>query len=323
MWGGNIDASERYVIYGFISYLFTGVLGRTAVPLFFLISGYLFFCRANSFGWNVYKKKISSRVRTLLVPFMLWNALYILAFFVISMFSNDEALYIYRNWDVKAIFVKLWIDPPCFPFWFIRDLMVMSVLSIVIYPILKYGKVFVPILILVLWLANLCFSMKGFDGQSYTFFLLGAYGGIHKWNLPRSFACPSIRVVLSLSFLYLVLGIVETSFRYADFSVYIHHFNILVGIFVIVLFAAYSVSHNILQIPQKIAASAFFLFGYHGLFVKIFRNSIIPILKPTNDAAFLGIFALIFVVTVVVGVILYEIAVRYMPKTVALFCGGR
>ena len=321
--GGVIDASNVYTLYGFLSYFFTGVLGRVAVPLFFLISGYLFFRWVNCFGWSVYKKKIFSRVRTLFMPFILWNALYILVFFVISKFSKDEALTIYRNVDVCAILVRLWIDPPCYPFWFIRDLMVLSILSIVIYPILKYGKALMPILVLVLYLGNLCFSVKGFDGQSYTFFLLGAYGGIQKWNLPKNCAHPTTKLVSELSLLYIALGIVETSFRYTDFSVYIHHLNILVGIIVFVLFTAYCVNHDILKIPQRIAGSAFFLFGFHGLFVKMVRNSIIPILKPASDTAFLCVFALDFVVTVAVGVLLYEIAIKFMPKTVALFCGGR
>lgn len=57
--GGIIDASNVYTLYGFISYFFTGVLGRVAVPLFFLISGYLFFRWANSLDGVFIKRKYS------------------------------------------------------------------------------------------------------------------------------------------------------------------------------------------------------------------------------------------------------------------------
>ena len=42
-------------------------LGFIAVPLFFAISGYLFFQKLEAWSWSVWKQKLRSRVRTLLV----------------------------------------------------------------------------------------------------------------------------------------------------------------------------------------------------------------------------------------------------------------
>ena len=51
---------------------FSEVLPQIGVPLFFIISGYLFFHK-DQFDCHVYKQKLLKRARTLLVPYLLWN----------------------------------------------------------------------------------------------------------------------------------------------------------------------------------------------------------------------------------------------------------
>ena len=63
--------------YFFIINLISGTLATTGVPLFLVISGYLFFYRKD-FSGDVYKQKLKSRAKTLLVPFILWNVIAIL-----------------------------------------------------------------------------------------------------------------------------------------------------------------------------------------------------------------------------------------------------
>lgn len=319
--GGVISAPDVYTLYGFVRYYLCDVVGRVAVPLFFLISGFLFFRWTDEFSYDIYIKKIRSRFRTLLVPFFLWNLLYILAFFVLSRVSNDAALIIYRNNDVIAIIQKLWVDPPCFPFWFLRDLMVMCLLTIVFYPLLHYGRWVVPVLFLLLWLCGILPSVKGFSAQGVTFFLLGAYGGIRKYILPLKLITNTIVKILAL--IYIILGLVEAYFRNSDITGCIHNFNILVGSMTLVLFAALCTKNEFPTIPQSISSSAFFLFGFHGLFIKMFRNTVIPILKPASNTEFVGILLAIFVVTVVVSVLCYNLAIKILSRTTALFCGGR
>ena len=57
-------------------------LAQTAVPMFFFISGYLFFNRLHDWNWSVYLGKLRKRCKTLLVPFVLWNTIAIVALFL-------------------------------------------------------------------------------------------------------------------------------------------------------------------------------------------------------------------------------------------------
>ena len=52
------------------------VLTDCAVPMFFVISGYLFFLRQDDgFTWAQYKAKMLRKCKTLLLPFFIWNIL--------------------------------------------------------------------------------------------------------------------------------------------------------------------------------------------------------------------------------------------------------
>ena len=55
--------------YGFLDTVFMQV----AVPLFFFISGFLFFFKETGFGLKEYGQKLKKRARTLLVPYIFWN----------------------------------------------------------------------------------------------------------------------------------------------------------------------------------------------------------------------------------------------------------
>lgn len=44
-----------------------------AVPIFFIISGYLFFSKLEEWNSDIYKNKIKRRVTSLMIPYLIWN----------------------------------------------------------------------------------------------------------------------------------------------------------------------------------------------------------------------------------------------------------
>ena len=64
------------------------VLTHVCVPTFYLISGYLFFIGLEKWNGKVYLNKLKKRIKSLLVPFLIWNTICILlpAF---SMFRHE------------------------------------------------------------------------------------------------------------------------------------------------------------------------------------------------------------------------------------------
>ena len=168
-----------------------------AVPLFFTISGYLFFHKLETWSWSVWKQKIRSRVKTLLIPFLIFNAICAVSLLCISLKSGDGWT-LAGAYEGRAPFVgwlwngvsycqgwKNWLGmdmqlyyPLDVPLWFVRDLMVMLALSPAIYWLTrKGGVVYLGIVGLAYCMGVLCCT-PGFSTNALFFFSLGAFASI-------------------------------------------------------------------------------------------------------------------------------------------------
>ena len=118
-------------------------LCRSAVPVFFIISGYLFFQNITEFKKEAYSSKVKSRIRTLLIPYLLWNFIALTENLIkhlpvlSSVFPNIHKQIIDINFFIGAF----WVMPNggcpiLYPFWYIRDLMVNNNITSYI----LYGK---------------------------------------------------------------------------------------------------------------------------------------------------------------------------------------
>lgn len=122
-------------------------VGSVAVPLFYVISGYLFFIKSD--GVKAILHKISKRVRTLLVPYLLMNTFaFLFSASLNVMASKIPALAPFINFRVfreisqqgwvQSLLTFYWTDPIAFQLWFVRDLMVIILFSPLIYYLLRY-----------------------------------------------------------------------------------------------------------------------------------------------------------------------------------------
>ena len=83
--GAEIDVSELHAsgltglaLYDYIRLFFSVVIARSAVPLFFIISGYLLFLKVDDYSKSVYMAKLKKRWHSLVIPYLLWLVLFIL-----------------------------------------------------------------------------------------------------------------------------------------------------------------------------------------------------------------------------------------------------
>lgn len=63
---------DNYKIYEIIFFLLSKTVAGAAVPIFFFISGFLFFYHGD-FSASQYIKKCKNRIHTLLIPYIIWN----------------------------------------------------------------------------------------------------------------------------------------------------------------------------------------------------------------------------------------------------------
>lgn len=109
------------------------------VNVFFIISGYLFFAASGRFDMALYRRKLLTRVHTLVVPYLIWNALCGVKLLVkartvglsfeTSIIQPDGAI----DWlrFIEGFVAVPGMDgfPYAFAFWFIRNLIVFVVVS--------------------------------------------------------------------------------------------------------------------------------------------------------------------------------------------------
>lgn len=109
----------------------------SAVPLLSMISGWLFFSAMTGQGADTLLSKIRHRLRTLYVPLVLWNLLFLIALALLHWRAPQHPLFSQLNlkfdaatgWDYLNSVFALTAHPIGYQFWFVRDLFVTVLVS--------------------------------------------------------------------------------------------------------------------------------------------------------------------------------------------------
>ena len=124
----TIDTFAGY----FQSFLCHGVF-IAAVPTFFFLSGFLFF--RNVLSTSDVLKKLATRAKSVLMPFLVWSTLYLVIFTLASFtpfFSSDGVSFAPLEILKGIVFYKY-----CFPLWYMYQLIIFLLLTPLINILLK------------------------------------------------------------------------------------------------------------------------------------------------------------------------------------------
>ncbi len=117
-----------------LNFIFKG-LSRTAVPVFFLISAYLFF--VDFVPSKNYLDKIKKRWNTLMIPYFITIFIYFLFYYITQQIPFLRSFYeeskLVENYTMFQIIEKIFIVPINPSLWFLRDLFLIYLLSPIIY----------------------------------------------------------------------------------------------------------------------------------------------------------------------------------------------
>ena len=138
----------------------SNVLPRVCVPMFFFMSGYLFFTKLEKWDWHVYIEKLKKRAKTILLPYLIWITIAISYQCAIILakgggidsltFFFAENGYWHMYWDcyeldpVKISWTGMEVHsttPYHYALWYLRDLMIVMVLTPCFYWLFKYLRI--------------------------------------------------------------------------------------------------------------------------------------------------------------------------------------
>lgn len=317
----------QFPIYNILHHIVTDEFARIAVPIFFFISGFLFFFRSD-FSFKTYGQKLKKRVRTLLVPYLFWNAIVFFAFLFTQPFLSSVTSG--RNLPVAGYRWQDWLNlfwnhkegmPICFQLWFIRDLMVVILFSPLLHFIVKYGKTLSIILLGILWTFNLGFDLPGFSISAFFFFSSGAWFSINKHDFTADFR----PFRWSATLLYLALAFLDVwlmTNKITDYP-YIHNIGILAGIAAVVSWVSYGIERNRLRSNEILTQSSFFVYAYHGMPALLAVKCWVKYLSPMNEWTMAAGFFLLPLVLIGIGIGIYTFLRKHLPTFTAVITGGR
>lgn len=129
-------------------------VGQDAVPVFFLITGFLFF---RNFSMEKYASKLRSRFWSLVIPYIVWNAIGALFwFFVISL---SEYKYVGGSYYFDNIFEVIGdiFAAKYNVLWYIGVIIVYAIAAPLFYYLSKWGKIIGTISVVVFFIVGSTF----------------------------------------------------------------------------------------------------------------------------------------------------------------------
>ena len=289
--------SSDWNTYEFLKLLVSQTLVKIAVPVFFIISGYLFFANVKEWNLIVYKEKMFRRVKTLLIPYLIWNLL-----IAIKLKTFSWAMF-WAYWKPAGVQIdwlgneQLMTAPANMPLWFLRDLMIVSLLTpIIYYAIRRLGFVLMGLLT-VLYLSGICAFIPGLSAYAVYFFTLGAFLSIRKQDLIMSVRRVEIPTYILCSALVLAMLM---SYHTPLFSSFMLTFRITGAVAVFCL---------TVHMPKKalpiLSDSSYLIFLAHYVFFFSYVDNFLFVVLGTSESGLCVHFLLSPLVKVSFFIVIY------------------
>ncbi len=327
--------------------LFAGwALPTFGVPIFFVISGYLLAVKAangTAAGW--YGKAVKKRMRTLLVPYLLWCTISALTVIPFTMLGNHLAgRSLASNTCLREPLLSAWnlvlvyggdlrSGPANGPMWYIRELFLLVLAAPVFLKITSsrfWGAVYLAAagtaFFLHDWMPRSCWQLfeTGLSLRGFLFFPLGLYLAQHP--VPRDgigrlrAALPAVWLGTCVAYVWLRLHGGENCMTA---KILLSKATNVLGVGgVWVLCDALPGFRRMARLP--VARDSFFLYACHMAVMSILlceRSQQLLATRLHVPAA--GIFLLRIAVPIGVSLLLAEGLKRFAPRVYALLTGGR
>ena len=306
-----------------VLYPFSLWLGETGVPGFFFISGFLFFLSKKT-----YYQKLQARFHTLLIPSLLWNlillTLYLVAWAVgFPQEINGRSItgytiidYVRLFWDRGSFDDGNFVPLLC-PLWYIRNLLIMSTLSPILYYIIRYAREVFLLAITYWWLIS---YHNAFIPQTILFFSIGAYFSIFNIN--------PLQMVQKQKYLFLILfavlaisDIICHTAYYTSVNLQIHRLSLVFNIPALLIIADWSIQHRFNS--KLLPNAAFIVFCVHYPIVVALRKICIAQFTNATDSIHILLYFVCVIISTLLSIGIYLFMDKYLPTIKRILSGNR
>lgn len=317
---------EPFSTTNFIELFFANGLLRFRIPLLMLVSGYLLAYKPNT----TYRENIEKKVRTLLLPYLLFSGVTIVFVAIIEHFilpNNTLGLWGKKisNYSLHDFAYRLIISPIPFQLWFLRVVFMFVVLyPVIVYCLKKAPKWFLSILfILAIVLCNNHYTL-------IFYFAVGIYLQMQKVNIttkPSLFNIPFWIIVVLILVTLKTWVAINGKYYFGNFTnivLQVLHIAYIIPSILVVWFGLDNIVSYFMSKGWflSIIGSTFFIYGCHEPLMAILIKPFITQFGG-GDVAKLITFFILPVIMILFSIGLNAIVIRLSPKLHNVFTGGR
>lgn len=296
-------------------------------PMFFFISGCLFF--QGLLTITDCFPKIKKRIKTLLLPYLLWNLVFVLWYVVLSLLPVVSS---FVNSNILVNFSDLWnslkylyINPAAFHLWFLRDLMVYVLLSPLLYIFLKKIPIVLLITLFVLGILGIIFLPSVVKVWGLFFFTFGGYIALFSSldRVSKRITKPVFFLSLFVYLIYSFAGVFNC--KMVELFMMIAAFCGIIG---------YWKGYDYLMSKNTFESSSikrfFILLGSYSFFIYLFHEPAFNILKKlgikllgVGNWQIVVLYLLNPIIMAIVSITVALFLQRFIPRVYRLSVGGR
>ncbi len=316
-----IHMNPRIESYGEFS-MWINQFVQVAVPVFFILSGFFFFRN----GWNkntdwqeTYKSKIGKRIYSLLIPYLIWNVLPIINYSCGNIYSiifkgkkADELIYYLQELWSSGLW-HIWWDkypgelPYNFPLWYVRDLVILCIVSPLIFFIIKKCGWLFPLFLSFVYVFQIWGGVPGFQITGILFFVIGSTCALKDFSLTN---IPFKNAVLISSLFYLLsmsltMPLLDKLFILFASIAWIGLFSKLQG--------------RMIKYLAFFSESVFFIYAIHASIIMVSIGKLLKLYFPSKEIVYVST----PLATTFVCIMLYYVLKKLSPDLTRFLCGGR
>ncbi|HBG18662.1 MAG TPA: hypothetical protein DDY32_05145 [Desulfobulbaceae bacterium] len=323
--GRTLGVEQLDYLTDFVRILISQGIARMSVPLFFLISGYLFIS-GTRWSMQVYGRKLAARVRTLLVPFLFWTVLGVAIRYLGQSIPAIKDYFVgsgplvadYSPFTLVNAVLGLTSMPEAYHFWFIRDLMLLMILSPLLIFILE--RLALPFLaaVFLAWIM-VEWPLAVPDAVGVLFFSAGCYLAMKEISL---FALD--RYGRWFFLLYIPILLADVIWYDKPFNMCLHRCGIVIGIVAVLSATKLILGYERLKDGIVwLSGASFFVYAAHEPLLGLFRTVAFQVVPFDRPYAMLLTYLMLPLALIAFLVALHSLLTVYAARLLAIITGGR
>lgn len=344
--GNRIETNDMPLLLAMKDFV-TAFLIDQSVPVYFFISGFVFFL-GGQLSKHIYIRKMKNRFKSLFIPYIIWNLfaiLFKLAMFIPCLSFIFKGAYLKQlDFGISAILNEFWnssngmvIEPetnipnpvltneifPADPtLWFVRDLMIVAITTPIIYWLLNRTRHYLVFALGILWFySDLLWGHANQLITAYFFFSFGAYMSINGKDMFQEFG--RYFKLSIIAYIFLGTSYIVALHYYPEACEIIKKLNVFAGLLLAYNVAAWLLRKKICKVSPFLASSSFFIYVSHCLICINIPKLFYLLFHPTSDIGITSIYILSVIFTLSLLLSVYYLMRRFTPKLLKIITGRK